>query len=413
MKIKQILNGLVNYLAAIGLALVFALFLSGRIGWFILAAFICAPIISLLLTVLFIPRIYSSFDISAPVLCKGDSCEITVTVSSGCFLPSPPIIFEISDCPSAVCSDKRFSVSVMPFSEESFNVKYTAKICGPCTVGAASVKIFDYFGIFSFTPKNIDIGSLCGEISVIPDIADISPDDAAVKRAALLAADADDSEDTAESAYNTFGGFPGYDSREYVPGDPLKRINWKQSAKRGKMLVRLDDEVMSSSAAVVLDSVFCHTDVFLPALLENERFSDCTAENVIPYAAQYAVESALGIIKAFLDRKYSVVFIMTGKNGWQTYTAADESDITRIRTDLASYRFICEKGKQRFPFEELSSQKGSVSVFCTPYLDEELNAQLSEYTGDSAGKGALRTVIYPGAVSPRLDIPREADADEN
>lgn len=43
MKIKVLLNGIINYAAAVALAVVFALYMSGRVGWFITIAFICAP----------------------------------------------------------------------------------------------------------------------------------------------------------------------------------------------------------------------------------------------------------------------------------------------------------------------------------------------------------------------------------
>lgn len=403
-KIKNAFTGFINYLGAMGLALIFALFLSGRIGWFILAAFICAPIISLLLTIPFVSRIYAEAEIGSAVLSKGDDCEMAITLGNGCFLPSPPIIVEMFDSPSARTEEKRFTLSLMPYAEDGFSVNYRARICGSCEIGVAKIRITDFFGIFSFTPKKISLDELKARLAVIPDIAEVPVTNESVKRASELAAEADDSEDTTDSAYNTFGGFPGYDSREYVPGDPIKRINWKQSAKRGKLLIRLDDETLCSSVAVVLDSVFCHSDIFIPAMMHSENFAGCTEEEIIPFAAQFAVESALGFTKTFLERKYSVTFMFYGENGWNIYNTADESDLTQIRTDLASYSFMCERGKTRFPADELMEQKGSVSVLCTPYFDEELNDQVSEYLGVSGGKGSLRTVLYAGASSPRIGM---------
>ncbi len=37
------------------------------------------------------------------------------------------------------------------------------------------------------------------------------------------------------------GGMPGYEHREYVPGDSPRRVNYKLSAKKGKLMVRLDE----------------------------------------------------------------------------------------------------------------------------------------------------------------------------
>ncbi len=37
------------------------------------------------------------------------------------------------------------------------------------------------------------------------------------------------------------GGMPGCEHREYVPGDSPRRVNYKLSAKKGKLMVRLDE----------------------------------------------------------------------------------------------------------------------------------------------------------------------------
>ncbi|MBO7395493.1 MAG: DUF58 domain-containing protein [Ruminococcus sp.] len=46
---------------------------------------------------------------------------------------------------------------------------------------------------------------------------------------------------------------PGYEHREYVHGDPLKRVNWKLSSKKDKLMVRLDEAVASVQPMIVLD----------------------------------------------------------------------------------------------------------------------------------------------------------------
>lgn len=43
------------------------------------------------------------------------------------------------------------------------------------------------------------------------------------------------------------GGMPGYEHREYVPGDSPRRVNYKLSAKKNKLMVRLDESQGSKS----------------------------------------------------------------------------------------------------------------------------------------------------------------------
>ncbi|MCM1577685.1 MAG: DUF58 domain-containing protein [Ruminococcus sp.] len=396
-KFKRIFGGVVNYLAAVGLALVFALFLSGRVGWFLVLAFLCAPVLSLLLTVIFRDRIYVRVECGTSALCKGDECEAVVTVINGCFLPTPPVMIEAAGDARTVCGEKSFSLSVMPFSSESFGIKYRAKICGVSAVGIKDIRLTDYFGLMNFGIKGIDESELMREIAIIPDIAEIKPNDGVIRQAMEMSALADDSEDTAESPITGFGGFPGYDSREYIPGDPLKRINWKQSAKRRKLLVRLDDETACSSVSVVLDSVFVRDKSIIPALMGNDELDTAAEGEIFPLAEQYAAERALGAAQVFLRQNYSVTFYMMGSGGWQSYTASDESDLTALRTDLSSYVFSETRDIPRFPAAELTEGKGSVSVCCTPYFDSELYGLLKEYSGEG-GKGSLQTAVMAAAV---------------
>lgn len=397
-KLRPIIGGFVNYAAAVALSVIFALYLSGRVGWFLVTAFIGAPFISILMTLIFVRRIYISCEADSPIMCKGDIMEVTVNITNGTFLPTPPILADMSDTPSAAAENRLYTVSVMPFDTERITVKYKARISGPAQIGVKSVRVSDYLGLVSFNVKSVDMDTLRFTASVIPDIADVSLGDPVVSRAAELSAYSDDSEDSTESPIGRFGALPGFDSREYVPGDPLKRINWKQSAKRGKLMVRLDEEAVCSSVSVILDSVFDTERVFLPAVAADSRFAGAAESELIPLMAQNAAEQTLGIVRALILGNYSVTCYIMGKNGWEYFPAADENDIAALRTELASYCF--RLSGDRFPAEELKSRKGSVSVFCTPYLDQQLYALLTSES--DSGKGALQTVIYSAAVSPRI-----------
>lgn len=403
MKIKILLNGIINYAAAVALAVVFALYMSGRVGWFITIAFICAPVISVLLTKLCAARLSVECENDFHALCKGESCQFRLRVVNDFFLPSPPVMIDASDSPRAVCGKKGCSVSVMPYSAESVSFEFTARICGPADIGVKKISVTDFFGLFSFQLKNADMSGLSVSVPVIPDIADVQADDTVIKSALTASMLADDSEETTEAAMNTFGGFPGFENREYVPGDPLKRVNWKQSAKRGKLLVRLDDETACSSIAVVLDSTFVSDKIFPPAFLGDDMFSGCTAEDVVPMIAQSAVENSLGTVRTLMESGCAVSFVMMTNDGWISYPAADDNDISVLRTELASYQFESAYGKSRFPYDELSQRSCSVAIMCTPYLDKALSDAANGGEA-SEGKGGLTIVMSPSAVAPDVNM---------
>lgn len=54
-------------------------------------------------------------------------------------------------------------------------------------------------------------------------------------------------EDVEEGITVQHGGLPGYEHRDYTPGDSVRRINYKLSAKKGKLMVRLDESAGTAS----------------------------------------------------------------------------------------------------------------------------------------------------------------------
>jgi hypothetical protein len=348
---KDILTNVFNYLVSIALVLVFALFLSGRIGWFLVLVLVLAPLVSVAVTAVLCRFVRVEGDVQAYTVNKGDSIGLPFRVINRSVLPLPPVVLEIADSPYAVCSDRSVAVSVMPRGCESFEVRFNAAIAGKGHIGIGSIKIRDYLGIVCFKLKKISLDGLCTEAYIIPDVADIPPDSDIISSAVDMASHAVDSEDTTEMGRHSFGGFPGYDSREYVPGDPLKRINWKLSARRNTLLIRLDDEALASPVAVVLDSA---------------PVTAAKSETEALLLAQRAVEVSLGIARSLSLSGCIVNYFAKFENGWERYTVNSEGDIADISLALASYSFGTDEDNERIPFDYIAGDKGAALVLCTP-----------------------------------------------
>lgn len=390
-----IAKGIINYLSAVALAVIFALFLSGRIGWFLVIAFICAPVISCVTAYISSRKLYVECNVSYNTVCKGEGCEVEINLTNDSFMPSPPVMIDLMDCPSVKCRDKRYSVSVMPFGGENVTVEYAAVICGKSEIGINKIKVSDYFGIMYFDIPLLSDSSLTYEIAVIPDIAEIGDNSEIIRNAAELSAQSDDSEDTVDTPLSYSGGFPGYESREYVPGDPLKRINWKQSVRRGKLFVRKDEEAVCSGIAVILDKTY-QKDKIIPSMYsQTDKFFGKNDEEIIPLIAQDAVENFLGISVKLMEKGFSVTSFVKTSEGWNSYRITGENDIAQLRTDLASYEFLTDCYERRFPSDEIDEIKGSVSVFCTPYADRNLYEECC--SSENNMKSDRKVVIYAAA----------------
>lgn len=387
---KKIVKGIISYILALFLTIFFALYMNATVGWFMLVALILALVLSVFFAFLAMGAVDVTCEMEDCVLSKGDTCDMTVTVRNRSLFPTTPIEIEILNGDGVKCKDRHILVTVLPFEKQTFTVSFTAEICGPSLVGIKSVKVTDYLGLVAFKAKRKTYDKLRYKVAVIPDMADVSPRDDKILKVMQASLHAEDSDDTVEVSSNTFGGFPGCDNREYIPGDPLKRVNWKQSAKRGKLLVRLDDVLASRSVNLVLDSVFDREKVDMDVMAKSSVYQDTEKEDILPKIAEDAVETALGIVKTLVLSNYTVNFFVTKDSGFTLYQIEDEKDIEAMRLMLAEYAFDTEGSKERFPKEEVLDRYSSF-VFCTPNDYKEVFATLQE--DEEASRMSVFSVI--------------------
>lgn len=388
---KQFLHiskGIINYIFAMIFAIIFALFLNANVGWFLLLAFILAPLLSTLLAWISSLLITVDIEIKEDILSKGDICSMTVHIKNPSIFPTPPLDITLTNEPGVKSSHPNIMASVISRATQSFSASFTAYICGESTVGIDKIRVTDYLGLFSFHPRKIQYDTLRKQLAVIPDIAEISARDDTLLKTMQASLHCESSEDTTESSSISFGGLPGYNHRDYVPGDPLKRINWKQSARKNKLLVRLDDEMASQAINVVLDSAFVQDDLVINELLTYAQFNDCTPENVLPKVAEAAVENALGVLYVLLRHNYTVNFYVRLKHGFEKYEIQDEMSLESLRLDLAHFSYASSPDAERFPMEDLLQSKSAVSLFSTPGSYVNAHNVLSAYSEN------MYTTIY-------------------
>lgn len=384
----RIAKGIINYIGAMMFAVIFALFLDANVGWFILLSLILAPLLSVFLAWLSSRLISITCDMKEAILSKGDSCRMTFHITNRSIFPTPPLELSFIKGTGVINSEPHILASVISRTTQNFPVSFTAQICGKSTIGIEQIRVTDYLGLFSFPIRKLDVSTLQKSVAVIPDIAEISARDDTLLKAMQASLHTDDSDDTTESITASFGGFPGYNSREYIPGDPLKRINWKQSAKKNKLLVRLDDEMASQAINVVLDSIYLKNRLNTRELLGFSSYNDYTPENVLYKVAEDAVENALGILLVLLRHNYTINFyVFTGKE-FTRYEIMDEVDLENVRLDLAHYSFSDDENLPRFPLEDLAQNGSAVSLFSTP------NTYADAYAALSTCPENLYTTIY-------------------
>lgn len=387
MKVRVIIKGIINYIFAIIFAIVFALFLDANVGWFILLALILAPLMSIFLAWLSSHSLSVTRSMADALMSKGDVCHMTIEVRNKSIFPTPPVEVILTKTPGAKSDTDRIIVSAMSRATKGFMVNFKAVICGKSQVGVEDIRVTDYLGLFTFRVKHIDYAELKSSVSVIPDVAQIGARDDAIVKVMQTSLHMDDSDDTVAAGQYAFGGFPGYDNREYVPGDPLKRINWKQSAKRDKLLVRLDDEMAAHSVNVVLDSVFNTDSINVYEVAPLTQYRNVEPNDIIPVIAQDAIENALGITRVLIRHNYTVNFYARLHGHFGKYEIQDEVDIESMRVELAAYEYSADLNTDRLPKND-DTFRDKVGVFSTPNDYHDAQAVL-----DSEGDSFYTTVF--------------------
>lgn len=380
-KKNSVLENLLSYFLTIALSFLFALFCSWRVGIFLLLLLLLSPLLSFLLILLMRPMIAVEMQLSKPVAAKKERLRISMSLSSRFPFPTPGIVIEILKNPCVIYESLAYEVAIMPFSSVSVSIPVTTKICGAVMVGVERIYLTDYLGIFKLRISS----GISQKLAIIPDVADISGDEDYIRQTYVLSTTTGDSDETVEAVTNVMGGFPGYEHREYAPGDPLKRVNWKLSAKRDKLYVRLDDEMASSSVMLVLDPVEHNTEKEL-AWLPKNLYPDSAPSELPALVRQNAVETSLGVAMALLSHNLKVVYCYKRTEGWESVSVEHPGQISLLQQELASFAF-CRECEERFPFTAIP-EKGAAFI-CTTCRHTEIPFQNIIVYSAFDGKGRM------------------------
>jgi uncharacterized protein (DUF58 family) len=336
------------------IAVLFAVAMDAETGWTFAAIVICGVLFSVFVVrglIIPLKAVSVKTDIDAEMLYKGETVTVTVTAFNKTIVPVPDLRCEFTEPATlkmTAGSKKRADLTLSSKTEVTASESYVAEAWGKSVVGVREFALRDFLNIFSFRPKYLSTPQTF-TIKVFPDIPEIASDSPIVKSTVNELKFDNETEDTEESATPFVqGGYPGYTHREYNPGDPLKRINWKLSAKRDELYVRADDEVESVRQTIVLDPVGGAARIY------NER----------------AVESVLGLAMALVKDgfKTTVWFMWDGE--FLQYDCAEPFDLTELQRLFAEYDFGKADKTVRIPSDLIIAAKGASSVlFVSPAND--------------------------------------------
>ena len=144
-------------------------------------------------------------------------------------------------------------------NSESFEFEIDALTGGNSKIYISNVFSSGFFGIASY---KTEIPMQLKNIGIIPDIPEISSSNSLFRAINDTVITSDDEEQDSPLSFSA-NSVAGYEHREYIQGDSLKRVNWKLSSKRNKLMVRLDEASASVNQEKNIQGAFALLSLFI------------------------------------------------------------------------------------------------------------------------------------------------------
>ena len=223
-------------------AFVFSSFYGGYVPEFIRYTLMCVPALLLIYLCVVYMRMRQKQTIQDMFIVKGEPVDYTFTVKNRDIIPYLDLRVHFYENTADISILEQASrLDILPFSTISFKGKIICKYAGVYNVGVNTIEIPDFFHVFRLKyrcrkpvkvhvrPRKIHITSIKSCIS-------------------------------AKNNRNPYGHYVigndvcGSSIRNYIPGDSMKMIHWKNTAKIHELVTKQNEEIFEESTALIIDT---------------------------------------------------------------------------------------------------------------------------------------------------------------
>lgn len=304
------LNWLV-YGGIVLLTFIFTYIFEIKENFLILYMLIFAPIIDFVLFSYYKGKIYINTLTTDDCLEKGQDFTCVVEIANQGMLPIVFLDYEFSFNGKFHCNyspRERISISPKKIIIREFHVDAIHR--GEGQVNLDDVEIKSVMGLFT---KKLDFNHSTNTITITPALVEVEGVDKLIECTMSMI-------DDDETSNNMFIGEPGYEFKEYSPGEPLNRVNWKLSSKIGKLMIRKSATDVKRKKIMIIDPVIVNTAKF-------EDYGDLLIEGMI------------GTVREFYNADYTVDIYYAEQKGWGIFKFENIDSIPILQQKFSSYNF--------------------------------------------------------------------------
>lgn len=318
-------------------------------GFFFFTVFV--PLVSLIYTFIVYSRFKIYQEIGTRTLTAGNATPFYFTLQNEDLFSHAGIrVHFFSDFSEIYDLDEDTEYELFPRCGIKKETVLVCKYRGEYEIGIKSVTITDYLRLFSITFKNKE--TLRATVMPRIDIIETSDLDETLK---------------ASGSNQKASQVPDIPVRDYVPGDDIRLINWKATARSGKPEVRTFCGENSRSVSIIMDSVRYEDDPASYLPLENKIL-----ETVIALAYYYSSKGIGVHVFAHKDRllKYDFDDISTFLDSYRALSAfafRPSGNNDRFFAECSEDRNLLSSSSHILVLHRWSPKAGMLSDILTKY----------------------------------------------
>lgn len=230
------------YLLLLIASFVFSSFYGGYVPGVIRYFLLLVPLLSLIYVTLVYVRIRFHQEISSETAIKGETMQYSYKLKNSDLIPYLDIRLVFRDKQSRIDeSEVQQRRSLMPYKTDSHHTTINCQYIGTYNVGIAGMEIYDFFHIFRIHYR-------CRK----PLKLHVKP--ALIRANSLKPYIIMNENDSNYGRFTSSNEMLGCNVRNYVAGDSIRRIHWKNSAKKNELVTRQYESSVEERTAVILDT---------------------------------------------------------------------------------------------------------------------------------------------------------------
>ncbi len=237
--------GFILYLVLLPFCLVFTQLLRSPASAILFIFLLILPPLSILYLILARAMIKIYTDVDRTRTKKGESVEYEIKIINESPLPFPLVetVVTLPSDDAYICRDNLLRISLLPLGCHIIKRSVSFPLRGSYDIGVRSLRVCDLIGFFA-TEVRLELGRT---VIVYPDNIVMSEN---TRRSET------DLPTPVTRPFTTSDQAEPADIREYVPGDPIKNIHWKLSAKSDDLQVKNFSSNMDRNVYILCDLSF-------------------------------------------------------------------------------------------------------------------------------------------------------------